>query len=66
MFERKGAGRSFMEANVNKLMQLAARANISATSESHPLVAIALFSAIGLLLSLAVIIADQHMPGEWF
>lgn len=55
-----------MEANVNKFTQVAARAGISATSESHPLVTIALFSAIGLLLSLAVIIADQQLPGEWF
>jgi hypothetical protein len=38
----------------------------SASAESHPLVSIALFSAIGLLISLLVIIADQHLPGEWF
>jgi hypothetical protein len=35
-------------------------------AESHPLVSIALFSAIGLLISLAVLIADQYLPGEWF
>jgi hypothetical protein len=35
-------------------------------AESHPLVSIALFCAIGLLISLAVVIADQYLPGEWF
>ncbi len=38
----------------------------SESAESHPLVSVALFSAIGLLISLAVIIADQYLPGEWF
>jgi hypothetical protein len=38
----------------------------SASAESHQFVSIALFSAIGLLISLLVIIADQHLPGEWF
>ena len=38
----------------------------SAAAETHQLVSIALFSAIGLLISLLVILADQHLPGEWF
>jgi hypothetical protein len=38
----------------------------SASAETHQLVSIALFSAIGLLISLLVILADQHLPGEWF
>jgi hypothetical protein len=55
-----------MEANVTKLTPIVARADISATTESHPLVTIALFSAIGLLLSLVVLLADRQLPGEWF
>jgi hypothetical protein len=35
-------------------------------TEAHPLVAVALFCAIGLLLSLSVIVLDQYLPGEWF
>jgi hypothetical protein len=38
----------------------------SASAETRQLVSIALFSAVGLLISLLVIIADQHLPGEWF
>jgi hypothetical protein len=37
-----------------------------ASTDTHQLVSIALFSAIGLLISLLIIIADQHLPGEWF
>ncbi len=29
-------------------------------------VTIALFSGLGLLLSLSVLILDQYIPGEWF
>jgi ElaB/YqjD/DUF883 family membrane-anchored ribosome-binding protein len=51
---------------MTKATRIAAQAEVSATTESHPLVSIAIFSAIGLLISLLVIIADQHLPGEWF
>jgi hypothetical protein len=30
------------------------------------LVSVALFSGIGLLLSLSVLILDKYTPGEWF
>jgi hypothetical protein len=30
------------------------------------LVTVALFSGVGLLLSLSVLILDQNIPGEWF
>jgi hypothetical protein len=33
---------------------------------SGDLVAVALFCGLGLLLSLAVVILDQQLPGEWF
>jgi hypothetical protein len=29
-------------------------------------VTVALFSGIGLVLSLSVVILDQYIPGEWF
>jgi hypothetical protein len=29
-------------------------------------VTVALFSGVGLLLSLSVLILDQYIPGEWF
>lgn len=35
-------------------------------TEAHPLVTIALFSGIGLLLSLGVVLLDKYIPGEWF
>jgi hypothetical protein len=36
------------------------------SSETHPLVTIALFCGIGLLLSLSVLLLDQYIPGDWF
>jgi len=51
---------------MTEVTRISTPAEVSATTESHPLVSIALFSAIGLLISLAVLIADQHLPGEWF
>jgi hypothetical protein len=38
----------------------------AATTEMHPLMLIALFCAVGLLLSLSVLLLDQYLPGEWF
>jgi hypothetical protein len=50
-------------ANVTRIVAVPKAA---AVTETHPLVAIALFCAIGLLLSLSVIVLDQYLPGEWF
>lgn len=47
-------------------------AKIAAEPIAKPIVnygdlfAVAMFSGIGLLLSLAVIILDKYTPGEWF
>jgi hypothetical protein len=40
----------------------------SATSIANidSFVTVALFSGLGLLLSLSVLILDQYIPGEWF
>jgi hypothetical protein len=41
---------------------------VSATSiaEIDSLITLLLFSGIGLLMSLSVLILDQYVPGEWF
>jgi hypothetical protein len=44
-------------------LRVAARVESKISREFLP---IAIFCAIGLLLSLAVLIADQYIPGEWF
>jgi hypothetical protein len=49
-----------------KASPLVAKSNVSSSTEAHPLVTLGLFCGIGLLLSVLAIIADQHLPGEWF
>jgi hypothetical protein len=49
-----------------KVTRIAIPARITAAKETHPIVPIALFCGIGLLLSLCVLLLDQHLPGEWF
>lgn len=51
---------------MTKVTRISQPAAISERSESHPLVTIALFSAIGLLISLSVLLLDKYLPGEWF
>jgi hypothetical protein len=55
-----------ISAPVSTPVGTSAPAETSASADTHQLVSIALFSAIGLLISLLVMIADQHLPGEWF
>ncbi len=43
-----------------------ARASATSVANIDAFVTIALFSGLGLLLSLSVLILDQYMPGEWF
>ena len=38
----------------------------SAASVANIVIRVALFSGVGLLLSLSVLILDQYIPGEWF
>jgi hypothetical protein len=52
-----------MTAAIARLLPCASATSV-ANIESF--VTIALFSGIGLLLSLSVLILDQNMPGEWF
>ena len=42
------------------------RASATVVSDLDTLVSTAIFCGTGLLLSLSVLILDQHIPGEWF
>ena len=55
-----------ISAPISSPVETSTSVETSASAETHQLVSIALFSAVGLLISLLVIIADQHLPGEWF
>lgn len=45
---------------------LPARSDAAAGTDRSSLIAVLMFSAIGLLISLSVILLDQYIPGEWF
>ena len=51
---------------MTKATHILAPSLVSAKTEVHPFVSVALFCAIGLLMSLSVVILDQNLPGEWF
>jgi hypothetical protein len=42
------------------------RASAASVANIDTFVRVALFSGVGLLLSLSVLILDQYIPGEWF
>ena len=48
------------------IARLLPRASAKAVATIDTFVTVALFSGIGLLLSLSVLILDQFIPGEWF
>jgi hypothetical protein len=48
------------------IARLLPRASATLVANIESFVTIALFSGIGLLLSLSVLILDQYIPGEWF
>ena len=48
------------------IARLLPRASATSVANIDAFVTIALFSGLGLLLSLSVLILDQYMPGEWF
>jgi hypothetical protein len=52
-----------MTAAIAKLLP---RASATSVASIESFVTVALFSGIGLLLSLSVVILDQYIPGEWF
>ena len=42
------------------------RAFMTSIASIESFATVALFSGVGLLLSLSVLIIDQNIPGEWF
>ena len=48
------------------IARLLPRASATSVANIDVFVTIALFSGLGLLLSLSVLILDQYTPGEWF
>jgi hypothetical protein len=52
-----------MAAAIARLFQ---RASATSIANIDSFVTVALFSGLGLLLSLSVLILDQYIPGEWF
>ena len=48
------------------IARLLPRVSATSVASIESFVTVALFSGIGLLLSLSVVILDQYIPGEWF
>jgi hypothetical protein len=42
------------------------KTSTEAASEFQTFVPVALFSGLGLLLSVAVLVLDKYIPGDWF
>ena len=42
------------------------RSSDKAVSSFHGLIPVVIFSAVGLLISLSVLLLDRHIPGDWF
>jgi hypothetical protein len=57
----------FLEIDMNAAIAwLLPRASTTSIASIELLATVALFSGVGLLLSLSVLILDQNIPGEWF
>jgi hypothetical protein len=48
------------------IARLLPRASATSVANIDAFITVALFSGLGLLLSLSVLILDQYIPGEWF
>jgi len=48
------------------IARLLPRASATLVADLDTLASTAIFCGIGLLLSLSVLILDQHIPGDWF
>jgi hypothetical protein len=48
------------------IARLLPRASASLVDDLDVLISTSIFCGIGLLLSLSILILDQHIPGEWF
>ena len=48
------------------IARLLPRASATSIANIDAFITVALFSGIGLFLSLSILILDQYIPGEWF
>jgi hypothetical protein len=48
------------------IARLLPRASATLVADLDTLVSTSMFCGIGLLLSVSVLILDQHIPGDWF
>jgi hypothetical protein len=56
-----------MERDMNTaIARLLERSSEKTTSSFDSLVSVTLFSAVGLLISVSVLLLDRYIPGEWF
>jgi Ni/Fe-hydrogenase subunit HybB-like protein len=56
-----------MESDMNAaIARIFPRASAQSTADIDAFVTIAIFSGLGLLISLSVVLLDQGIPGEWF
>jgi len=56
-----------MEGDMNTaIARHLARSSEKTATSFNGLVAVAIFSGVGLLISLSVLILDRYIPGDWF
>jgi len=56
-----------MESDMNAaIAKLLPRASAGSVANIDAFLSVAIFSGLGLLLSLSVLILDKYTPGEWF
>lgn len=58
---------ALMEANMNTaIARYLARSTEKTAASFDSMISIAIFSGMGLLISLSVLIMDRYIPGDWF
>ena len=56
-----------MERDMNTaIARYLARSSEKTASSFDSLVSVAIFSGVGLLISLSVLLLDRYIPGDWF
>jgi hypothetical protein len=56
-----------MERDMNTVIaKHLARSSEKTVSSFESLVSVAIFSCVGLLISVSVLLLDQYIPGDWF
>lgn len=55
-----------LELNMTKLPAPAVPVSATETKIDPSFVFVSIFAGIGLLISLALLILDQNLPGDWF